>query len=315
MLSLVLSPMKLASLVVMLMGTFVSISSEGLVGVWLGLELNLYGFLVVMNPDGHHNPEPCVKYFVVQSTGSILMLSGFLFLTEECVESGLIMSSLGVLLKSGVFPLHSWVPSIIKNSSWLASGLMLTWQKISPLVFLSMIMPSKVLWSVIVLMAGIGAVGGLNQNSVRVMSAYSSFVHTSWMLLGLMWSTVVFVGYFAVYSLSVGLFFYGCSLMDKASMVGQFSSAASGMGLLMLMGMPPFLGFLAKVLIFLISSGPLISVCIMSSVISLKFYMDFFYSMMTKSLVDKNKMEMKLMWAFVVIVNFMGVVLVLGLLS
>nr|AAQ63687.1 NADH dehydrogenase subunit 2 [Mytilus galloprovincialis] len=315
MLSFVMSPMKLASLSVMLMGTFVSVGSEGLVGVWLGLELNLYGFLVVMNPDGHHNPEPCVKYFVVQSTGSILMLGGFLFLMEECVESGLIMSSLGVVLKSGIFPLHSWVPSIIKNSSWLASGLMLTWQKISPLVFLSMIMPCKMLWFVITLMASIGAVGGLNQNSVRVMSAYSSFVHTSWMLLGLMWSTVVFMGYFVVYSLSVGLFFYGCSLMNKASMVGQFSSAASGMGLLMLMGMPPFLGFLVKVLVFLISEGLLITVCIMGSVISLKFYMDFFYSMMTKSLADKNKTEMKLMWAFVVGANLMGVTLVLAVFS
>nr|ACP04327.1 NADH dehydrogenase subunit 2 [Mytilus galloprovincialis] len=315
MLSFVMSPMKLASLSVMLMGTFVSVGSEGLVGVWLGLELNLYGFLVVMNPDGHHNPEPCVKYFVVQSTGSILMLGGFLFLMEECVESGLIMSSLGVVLKSGIFPLHSWVPSIIKNSSWLASGLMLTWQKISPLVFLSMIMPSKMLWFAITLMASIGAVGGLNQNSVRVMSAYSSFVHTSWMLLGLMWSTVVFLGYFVVYSLSVGLFFYGCSLMNKVSMVGQFSSAASGMGLLMLMGMPPFLGFLVKVLVFLISESLLITVCIMGSVISLKFYMDFFYSMMTKSMVDKNKTEMKLMWAFVVGANLMGVMLVLIVLS
>ena len=107
MLSLVLSPIKLARLVVILIGTFVRIRREGLVGVWLGLELNLYGFLVVINPDGHHNPEPCIKYFVVQRTGSILILRGFLFLTEECVERGLIIRSLGVLLKSGVFPLHS----------------------------------------------------------------------------------------------------------------------------------------------------------------------------------------------------------------
>lgn len=114
------------------------------------------------------------------------------------------------------------------------------------------------------------------------------------MLLGLMWSTVVFVGYFAVYSLSVGLFFYGCSLRDKASIVGQFRSAASGIGLLILIGIPPFLGFLAKVLIFLIRRGPLIRVCIISSVIRLKFYIDFFYRMMTKRLVDKNKIEIKL---------------------
>lgn len=107
MLSFVISPIKLARLSVILMGTFVRVGREGLVGVWLGLELNLYGFLVVINPDGHHNPEPCVKYFVVQRTGSILILGGFLFLIEECVERGLIIRSLGVVLKSGIFPLHS----------------------------------------------------------------------------------------------------------------------------------------------------------------------------------------------------------------
>lgn len=107
MLSFVISPIKLARVWVILMGTFVRVGREGLVGVWLGLELNLYGFLVVINPDGHHNPEPCVKYFVVQRTGSILILGGFLFLIEECVERGLIIRSLGVVLKSGIFPLHS----------------------------------------------------------------------------------------------------------------------------------------------------------------------------------------------------------------
>nr|AII78526.1 NADH dehydrogenase subunit 2 [Mytilus trossulus] len=311
MVSFVVSPMKLVSLGVMLIGTILSVSSEELVGVWLGLELNLYGFLVIMNPDGHYSPEPCVKYFVVQSTGSILMLVGFVSLMEQHVVSGLVMSTAGTVLKSGVFPLHSWVPSIIKNSSWLASGLMLTWQKVAPLVFLSMILPSKSLWVVIVSMAGIGAVGGLNQNSVRVMSAYSSFVHTSWMLLGLTWSSVVFVGYFAVYSLSVGLFFYGCSLMNKMSMGSQLSSAASGMGLLMLMGMPPFLGFLAKVLVFLMSGSPVIAACIMGSVISLKFYIDFFYSMVMKSLVDKNKVEVKAIWSLVICMNIMGGALIL----
>lgn len=107
MLSFVISPIKVARVWVILMGTFVRVGREGLVGVWLGLELNLYGFLVVINPDGHHNPEPCVKYFVVQRTGSILILGGFLFLIEECVERGLIIRSLGVALKSGIFPLHS----------------------------------------------------------------------------------------------------------------------------------------------------------------------------------------------------------------
>nr|ADE05907.1 NADH dehydrogenase subunit 2 [Mytilus trossulus] len=306
MVSFVLSPLKLVSLMVMFIGTMLSVTSQELVGVWVGLELNLYGFLVLMNPDGQHNPEACVKYFVVQSTGSILMLVGFLILTKCILVSAFTIMMAGALLKSGVFPLHSWVPSIMKNSSWFAGGLMLTWQKVAPLVFLSMVIPYEGVIIFIVAMAGIGGVGGLNQNSVRVMSAYSSFVHTSWMLLSVTLSSVVFVAYFAVYSLSVGLFFYGCSLMNKMSMGSQISSAVSGVGLLMLMGMPPFLGFAAKVLVFLTSSSPGIIACISGSVVSLKFYINFFYSMMIKSLVDKVKTSSVIVWGLVTGANFMG---------
>jgi NADH-ubiquinone oxidoreductase chain 2 len=179
MVSFVVRPIKLVRLGVILIGTMLRVRREELVGVWLGLELNLYGFLVIINPDGHYSPEPCVKYFVVQRTGSILILVGFVSLIEQHVVRGLVMSTAGTVLKSGVFPLHSWVPSIIKNRRWLARGLILTWQKVAPLVFLSIILPSKRLSVVIVSIAGIGAVGGLNQNSVRVIRAYSSFVHTS----------------------------------------------------------------------------------------------------------------------------------------
>lgn len=56
---------------------------------------------------------------------------------------------------------------------------MLTWQKVAPLVFLSIVIPYEGVIIFIVAMAGIGGVGGLNQNSVRVIRAYSSFVHTS----------------------------------------------------------------------------------------------------------------------------------------
>jgi len=131
------------------------------------------------------------------------------------------------------------------------------------------------------------------------------------MLLGLTWSRVVFVGYFAVYSLSVGLFFYGCSIINKTRMGGQISRAARGIGLLILMGMPPFLGFLAKVLVFLMRGRVVIVACIIGSVIRLKFYIDFFYRIVIKRSVDKNKAEFKIMWRIVIGANLAGGALIL----
>lgn len=115
MVSLVIRPIKLMRIRLMVIGTVLRVRREELVGVWLGMELNLYGFLVIINPDGHYIPEPCVKYFVVQRTGSILMLGGFVLLMQQFVAGGLIIRVVGTVLKSGISPLHSWVPSTIKN--------------------------------------------------------------------------------------------------------------------------------------------------------------------------------------------------------
>lgn len=83
------------------------------------------------------------------------------------------------------------------------------------------------------------------------------------------------------------------------------------MGLLILIGMPPFLGFLAKVLVFLMRGRPVIVACIIGSVIRLKFYIDFFYRMVIKRLVDKNKVEVKTIWSLVICINIMGGALIL----
>lgn len=75
--------------------------------LWLGMELNLYGFLVLMNSRGHHVPEPCVKYFVVQSLGSIGMLRGIILSMGFYRALGWPVILRRVVLKTGIFPTHS----------------------------------------------------------------------------------------------------------------------------------------------------------------------------------------------------------------
>lgn len=55
----------------------------------------------------------------------------------------------------------------------------------------------------------------------------------------------------------------------------------------------------------------MIVACIIGSVIRLKFYIDFFYRMVIKRLVDKNKAEVKAIWSLVICINIMGGVLIL----
>nr|AFR45260.1 NADH dehydrogenase subunit 2 [Mytilus californianus] len=310
----VVSPMSLMSGSVVVFGSLVSLSSETWVSLWLGMELNLYGFLVMMNSSGRYVPEPSVKYFVIQSLGSIGMLSGIILSVEFFSGLGWPLMVSSVVMKTGIFPTHSWVPSVMKNSSWLCGALLLSWQKVAPLVFLSVILSDSVIWLAVVFMSLIGGVGGLNQYSVRLMSAYSSFVHTSWMFASLMFSMEMFILYFLLYSASVGALFHGCSLVEKSKASSKVSSGSIGLSLGMLSGVPPFVGFLSKLVVFAVTESLMILFCVAGSVISLKFYIDFFYSMILSSYKEKMYAGMAMSVVLVLAVNFsvfLGVVLLL----
>lgn len=92
------------------LGSLLSISSSSWFGIWGGFELNLLSFLpVVIHFSSFLRVESIVKYFLIQSFGSVgLLLGGLfedsLFFTVVRAISLLILFSL--FLKIGVFPFH-----------------------------------------------------------------------------------------------------------------------------------------------------------------------------------------------------------------
>nr|AXP84531.1 NADH dehydrogenase subunit 2 [Perumytilus purpuratus] len=278
-LNLKVSPMGLLSFVAMVFGSLVSVFSGSWVGMWLGLEINLLGFIVLMNPEGVVVIEPCIKYFVVQSLGSGMVLVSFLA-NEAYLSNFLeVFLMLGLMLKSGLAPLHFWLPSVVNSSSWFVGGMILTWQKLAPFVLVGWTFSSSMLIASAVLLALIGGVGGLNQHSVRALMAYSSLVHSSWMLMALLSSFSLFLLYWIIYSVSAFLMFWSCSYYNKQFLKSKMRAFVGCCSLLMLSGLPPFLGFFTKVLVFLSVNSVALFVCVLGSVVSLKYYISFFFSL------------------------------------
>ena len=94
-------------------GTFVAVSSRDWLGVWLGLELNLMGFVpLILQGGGNQAVEGSIKYFLVQSLGrGFLLLGGFG--SNVCFwfcrfSSGRIMvlCLVGLGIKLGLAPFH-----------------------------------------------------------------------------------------------------------------------------------------------------------------------------------------------------------------
>lgn len=119
----------------------------------------------------------------------------------------------------------------------------------------------------------VGGVGGLNQTSIRGILAYSSFVHTGWMLIGVVESTSIFLFYFFVYILQLIVLAGSCSNLHRTRLIRGRGSLLAGLVIIRLSGMPPFAGFAPKLFLLLrvdrkrVLVGPLLG-----RVISMKYY-------------------------------------------
>nr|YP_009742815.1 NADH dehydrogenase subunit 2 [Streptocephalus cafer]QID91177.1 NADH dehydrogenase subunit 2 [Streptocephalus cafer] len=247
----------------------IMLSSESWLGLWLGLELNSLSFIPILI---NHSKEVSLKYFLVQSFGSVLFLLGVF-------NPGLyIFSSLGLLLKAGVAPMHFWVLSVTKSMNWPTLMILLTTQKLGPL--LGLVMSEFFSLTVIILSALLGSLGGFIQSNMRLIISFSSIAHLSWLLINLS-STVLFFSYFSIYcliSITLGMLFNKMKVFNISQM--NFSQdlplkISMSLSLLSLGGLPPLLGFFIKWMTIELSLLPLILcvVLIFSTCLSLFFYL------------------------------------------
>nr|YP_010503044.1 NADH dehydrogenase subunit 2 [Paroeneis palaearcticus]UXD78923.1 NADH dehydrogenase subunit 2 [Paroeneis palaearcticus] len=192
---------KMFFLFTLFFSTLISISSNSWLGCWIGLEVNLLSFIpLITNPINLLNSEASLKYFLTQSIASInflfaIILNLFLmknFFTNNFV-SVLINSSL--LMKMGSTPFHFWFPNIMEGLSWLNCFILMTWQKITPMILLSYYFNMNFLMSVMILNVLMGALGGFKQISLRKKMSFKSISYLHWMLSALLISENLSMGH------------------------------------------------------------------------------------------------------------------------
>nr|QNJ59961.1 NADH dehydrogenase subunit 2 [Aidemona azteca] len=289
---------KLLFLSTLMMGTILSISSNSWFGVWMGLEINLLSFIPMLaNNKNTMMNESSIKYFIVQAMASTMLLFSILLIQmkypmsweSELIPSMMISSSL--LLKIGAAPFHFWFPEVMGASSWINCLTLMTWQKIAPMMVLSYcIQLSTFMFTITIFSIIIGALGGLNQTSLRQLLAYSSISHLGWMISSLVVSENVWELYFIIYSLlslimvllfkQMNLFFLN-QIYTSTNMKTEIKFIMF-LSLLSLGGLPPFLGFLPKWIVMqsLIENNMTImmTIMIMLTTITLYYYMRISFS-------------------------------------
>nr|QBF01184.1 NADH dehydrogenase subunit 2 [Stegana planiceps] len=299
---------KILFMIIMMMGTLVTITSNSWLGAWMGLEINLLSFIPLMSDNNNlMSTEASLKYFLVQAMAStVLLFAIILTMMKNNINyeinvsyiSMIILSSL--LLKSGAAPFHFWFPNIMEGLSWMNCLLLMTWQKIAPLMLISHVNIKMLLFSSIILSVIVGSLGGLNQSSLRKLMAFSSINHLGWMLMALNSNEMIWMIYFLMYSFlsfTLTFMFNNFKIFHFNQMFSLFFNSKIlkfilFMNFLSLGGLPPFLGFLPKWLVIQQLSMEnqyfMLMILMMSTLITLFFYLRICYSAFMLNYFENN---------------------------
>nr|YP_073349.1 NADH dehydrogenase subunit 2 [Graptacme eborea]AAT98397.1 NADH dehydrogenase subunit 2 [Graptacme eborea] len=288
---------------IMILGTMMSLSSYYWLLAWIGLELNMIGFIPLMvSDDSTEKSESSMKYFIIQSLGSsmIIFCSIYFFMangswdmySKHSSEINLTsFMTFALLLKMGAGPFHFWFPSVFSSLSWYSAFLLISWQKLAPFILLIFhLYHMKLMVLSIFCSALFGGIGGLNQVYIRPLLAYSSISHLSWMLAGSLINVYYAICYFIVYLfITLSLFiFLNTFNYYKMYMMNSMYMKMSILIILSLSGMPPTLGFLNKIMVLKLLANTdnymMIFILIMFSMLSLSFYMSFMLSILMSHL-------------------------------
>nr|AUN27891.1 NADH dehydrogenase subunit 2 [Conocephalus differentus] len=291
-------PSKLLFMSCLVMGTLISISANSWLSVWMGLEMNLLSFIPLMsNQNNILTSEASLKYYLIQAFASAILLFSLLgntLLPNLFFDFNFIfilLLNFALLLKMGAAPFHFWFPGVMEGMNWMNCLILMTWQKIAPLMLISyLIEMDNFIYTVILSSIIIGSLGGLNQTSLRKIMAYSSINHLGWMIAALVLGNNLWIMYFCLYTFLSSSVVFLFSNFNVYHMNQNFLLLANNkmvkfylfISLLSLGGLPPFLGFLPKWIIIQTmtesNNFSLITFMVIMTLITLFFYIRITFS-------------------------------------
>nr|YP_010693801.1 NADH dehydrogenase subunit 2 [Photinus signaticollis]WCD24468.1 NADH dehydrogenase subunit 2 [Photinus signaticollis] len=247
----------------LIMSTLISISSYSWMSMWIGLEINALSIIpILINQKNKISSEAAIKYFFTQAIAStvimfaiITMMSQFNQSTKMLSDWAMMIMNSSFLMKMGMAPFHFWFPEVLEGLSWMNSLLMLTWQKIAPMILLmyNIEFMNFIILAIIFSMIVSGLMA-INQISLRKIMAYSSINHMGWMLSSMITSKLIWLIYLSIYvimtiSIILILNFMNIFFISQLSSLWSMNLTMKlffSFSMMSLAGIPPFIGFIPK---------------------------------------------------------------------
>src|SRR6056300_29250 len=231
-----------------ILGMFVMVSSNNLMGLYLGIELQSLSLYVLasLNRDSIKSTEAGVKYFVLGALSSGLLLYGcsliygFTGSTNYYIIAktfdpnnlallfGLVFILVGLAFKISAVPFHMWTPDVYEGSPTSVTAFFALAPKVAGMAAIIRILYVPfgnivIEWQTILIFISVasmilGAVAAIGQSNIKRLMAYSGISHMGYALAGLVTgtkdgvaSTILYVLIYVV--MSIGSFV--CILVMK----------------------------------------------------------------------------------------------------
>nr|YP_010586017.1 NADH dehydrogenase subunit 2 [Anisocentropus maculatus]UZZ43753.1 NADH dehydrogenase subunit 2 [Anisocentropus maculatus] len=283
---------------IMIMSILYSISSNTWINMWIGMEINLMAFIPLMSKMSNLISSECMmKYFLIQAFTSmnfifIIFLSNFLnkwFYMNFYNYMINILINLTLIMKMGAAPFFFWFPKVMKGLNWLNCFILMSWQKIIPMIMISMFMNFKIINFSVFFSIICGSILGLNQSNLKLIMSYSSIHHMGWMMIILKINMNLWNIYFFIYLYLNYMIIYFFNMMQLFHLTqlyllntNLFMKMTFFMNFLSLSGIPPFLGFFPKWItinfLMMFNMNMILFTMIMFSLINFFFYLRITYS-------------------------------------
>lgn len=214
--------------------------------VWMGLEINIISFLILIYRRYRTGViESCLKYFFIQSLGSALFIR--IFYLNYYMIGGILFLILS--FKIGAGPFFYWFPSLCSGIDWGSCYILIIFQKIIPLLLIRIFI-HWILWFVVIVRLIIGVLGSFNQRNIKQLMAYSSIHHLGWIMIiisggkRMRWLLYLILYMLVLFGV-VGLLIKD-DVIDLSTMFVSKNKIMFIIGILRIAGIPPLLGFFLK---------------------------------------------------------------------
>lgn len=205
-------------------------------------------------------------------------------------------------MKLGAAPLHYWLPIVIKGITWNNNYLIITWQKLGPIIILYYCINNLNNWFIfifIIFSSTLGPLKGFNQTLLKKIISYSSINYSRWIIISIILNIIlwkIFILFYFFILICLILIFKILNLYSIKQLYWSNKNYKINFilitNILSIGGLPPFIGFFPKIIIIIniIKSKILLLIIIIliTNLINLYYYIRIIYSTLILNF-TKNK--------------------------